>query len=35
MDHATLLRTVRLFQGLEPDDHAVLAGSLRECRFKA
>jgi uncharacterized membrane protein len=35
MDHATLLRTVPMFQGLEPEDLKVLAASLSERRFAA
>src|SRR5215831_10261455 len=35
MDHTTLLRTVPLFQGLDPDDLTALAGSVNERRFKA
>jgi CRP/FNR family transcriptional regulator, cyclic AMP receptor protein len=35
MDHVTLLRTVPLFQGLDPDDLNALAGSVSERHFKA
>jgi uncharacterized membrane protein len=35
MDYTTLLRTVPLFQGLDPEDLTALANSLNERRFKA
>ncbi len=35
MDHTTLLRTVPLFQGLDPEDLQALAASLNERHFKA
>ena len=35
MDYPTLLRSISMFQGLEPDDLTALAGSVRERRFAA
>ncbi len=35
MDYATLLRSISMFQGLEPDDLTALAASVRERHFSA